>query len=152
MIVFGICGNFVSCLTSSDVEPRILPLVAELSFADCADAPLLGVRIAPGVAVDDVSPLPEESPEAVGGGRGRRRRNQACRNAELGVIRVAGSHSRQRRIKSRKSGSSQPFNAVCSSRDPGGPRGLPRLERLPLRTVVPSGSVVAVQYLRIKIQ
>ena len=35
---------------------------------------------------------------------------------------------------------------TCSSLDPGGPRGLPLLDLPPLRTVVPSGRVVAVQY------
>ena len=34
--------------------------------------------------------------------------SQACRRAELGFIRVAGSHSKQRLMKSRNKGSSQP--------------------------------------------
>jgi len=80
------------------------------------------------------------------GGRGSRLLSQACLRAAVGVIRVAGSHSRHRRMKSRKRGSSQPLRAVCSSLEPGGPRGLPRRLRPPLRTVVPSGNVVAVQY------
>lgn len=96
------------------------------------------VRVPEGLSVTDFSP--------VGGGLGNRLRSQPWRRAALGVIRVPGSHSRQRRMKSRNMGSSQPFSAVCSSRDPGGPRGLPRRDRPPLRTVVPSGSVVTVQY------
>ena len=80
------------------------------------------------------------------GGRGSRRLSHACRSAAVGVIRVTGSHSRHRRIKSKNRGSSQPLRAVWSSLEPGGPRGLPRLDRPPFRTVVPSGSVVAVQY------
>ena len=35
---------------------------------------------------------------------------------------------------------------TCSSLDPGGPLGFPLLDLPPLRTVVPSGRVVAVQY------
>ena len=101
-------------------------------------------------SIDDVVefnvPEGESVAPTAGGGRGRRLRSQACLRAELGFILVAGSHSRQRRMKSRNKGSSQPLRAVCSSREPGGPRGLPRRERPPLRTVVPSGSVVAVQY------
>ena len=38
------------------------------------------------------------------------------------------------------------MSAVCSSLEPGGPLGLPLLDLPPLSTVVPSGSVVAVQY------
>ena len=80
------------------------------------------------------------------GGLGNLLLNHACLRAAFGVILAAGSHSRHRRMKSRKRGSSQPFKAVWSSLDPGGPRGFPRLLRPPLRTVVPSGNVVAVQY------
>ena len=80
------------------------------------------------------------------GGRGSLRLSQACLRAALGVILAAGSHSRHRRMKSRNSGSSHPFSAVCSSREPGGPRGLPRRDLPPFSTVVPSGNVVAVQY------
>ena len=98
------------------------------------------LRVPEGLSVtDDFSP--------VGGGRGSLRLSHPCRSAALGVIRVTGSHSRHLRMKSRNIGSSQPFSAVWSSRDPGGPRGLPRRERPPLRTVVPSGNVVTVQYL-----
>ncbi len=87
-------------------------------------------------------PLPPLPP---GGGRGKRRLSQAWRKAWLGDIRVTGSQSKHRRMKSKKSGSSQPLSAVWSSRDPGGPRGLPLRDRPPLRTVVLSGSVVTVQ-------
>ena len=79
------------------------------------------------------------------GGRGSLLRNHACLNAALGVILVAGSHSKHLRMKSRKRGSSQPFSAVWSSLEPGGPLGFPLLDLPPLSTVVPSGSVVAVQ-------
>ncbi len=68
-------------------------------------------------------------------------------SAAFGVILVAGSHSRHLLMKSKKSGSSQPLSAVCSSLEPGGPRGFPLRDLPPFRTVVPSGSVVAVQYL-----
>lgn len=47
-----------------------------------------------------------------GGGRGSLRLSQACRRAELGFIRVAGSHSKQRLMKSKNKGSSQPLRAV----------------------------------------
>ena len=89
-----------------------------------------------------VLPFPPEPP---GGGRGRRRLSHAWRRAELGDIRVAGSHSRHRRIKSKKCGSSQPLRAVWSSREPGGPRGFPLRLLPPFKTVVLSGNVVTVQ-------
>lgn len=79
------------------------------------------------------------------GGFGRRRRSQPCRSAWLGVMRVAGSQSRHRWMKSRKSGSLQPFSAVCSVLDPGGPRGLPLRECPPWRMVEPSGRVRVTQ-------
>ena len=47
------------------------------------------------------------------GGLGNRLRNQLCLSAMFGVILCAGSHSRQRRMKSRNSGSLQPFSATC---------------------------------------
>ena len=100
---------------------------------------------------DGLSSLSADAPEPLllpvppGGGLGRRRRSQAWRSAALGDILVAGSHSRHRRMKSKKSGSSQPLSAVWSSREPGGPLGLPLLDRPPLSTVVLSGSVVTVQ-------
>ena len=79
-------------------------------------------------------------------------KSQIYLRAALGVILVAGSHSRHRRMKSVNRGSSQPdicilwqlivdlclalegkddelfppLRAVCSSLDPGGPLGLPR--------------------------
>ena len=79
-------------------------------------------------------------------------KSQNYLRAALGVILVAGSHSRHRRMKSVNRGSSQPdicilwqlivdlclalegkddelsppLRAVCSSLDPGGPLGLPR--------------------------
>lgn len=90
--------------------------------------------------------VPEGDSELSCGGLGSLLLNQACLSAALGVILVLGSHSRHRRMKSRKSGSSQPLRAVCSSRDPGGPRGFPLRDLPPFKTVVPSGKVVAVQY------
>jgi len=90
--------------------------------------------------------VPDGLSELSWGGRGKRLRSHACLNAAFGVILVAGSHSRHLRMKSRKSGSSQPFSAVWSSLEPGGPLGFPLLDLPPLSTVVPSGSVVAVQY------
>ena len=117
-------------------------------FEFVLDVPLL-VVLRMEVSVPDglsVTPPPAEDFSPVGGGRGRRRRSQPCLRAALGVIRVTGSHSRHLRMKSRNMGSSQPFRAVWSSRDPGGPRGLPLLDRPPFRTVVPSGKVVTVQY------
>lgn len=47
-----------------------------------------------------------------GGGRGSLRLSQACRRAELGFIRVVGSHSKHRLMKSRNKGSSHPLRAV----------------------------------------
>lgn len=47
------------------------------------------------------------------GGFGNRLRNQLCFSAMFGVILCVGSHSRHRRMKSRKSGSLQPFSATC---------------------------------------
>jgi len=46
-----------------------------------------------------------------------------------GVMRICGSHSRQRLRKSINNGSSQFFNACAQSLLPGGPRCLPRFER-----------------------
>lgn len=83
----------------------------------------------------------------LGGGLGSLRRNQAWRRAALGFILAVGSHSKQRLIKSRNRGSSHPLRALWSSLDPGGPRCFPRLDRPPLRTVVPSDNVNTVQYL-----
>lgn len=80
------------------------------------------------------------------GGLGSRRLSQGWRSAWLGVILRVGSHSRHCLRKSRNSGSSQPFSAVLHSLLPGGPRAFPRRERPPFNTVVPSGSVVTVQY------
>lgn len=84
--------------------------------------------------------------ESLAGGRGRRRRNQPWRRAALGVIRCSGSHSRHRPTKSRNNGSSQPLSAVERVLEPGGPRCLPLRDNPPLRTKVPSGMVMAVQY------
>lgn len=80
------------------------------------------------------------------GGLGRRLLSHGWRNAWLGVILSAGSHSRHCLRKSRNSGSSQPFSAALQSLLPGGPRTFPRRDRPPFSTVVPSGSVVTVQY------
>lgn len=77
---------------------------------------------------------------------GSNRRNQKWLRAVSGVMRRAGSHRRQRSMKFRKSGSSQPFSAFTRLRDPGGPRSLPRREKPPVSTVVPSSSVFTLQY------
>ena len=171
--MFGICGSFVEasvtldpavllCLKSRPLSEARLEVTADpLLDEECIDAmvfilallpfevrevPLLVVlRIEVRVPLGESVMLLLFSP--VGGGRGSLRLSQPCLRAALGVIRVPGSHSRHRLIKSRNMGSSQPLSAVWSSREPGGPRGLPRRDRPPLRTVVPSGSVVTVQYL-----
>jgi hypothetical protein len=173
-MVFGICGNFVEaappptleavelCLECKLLAASIFwevtaadPLVDECIdaivfifalFELALDAPLLVVLLMEFNVPEGLSNTPEVEFSPVGGGRGSLRLNQPCLRAALGVILVTGSHSRHLRMKSRNMGSSQPFNAVWSSRDPGGPRGLPRRERPPLRTVVPSGNVVTVQY------
>lgn len=149
-LLFWICGSFVpewvlccECIVldlSSDNCTRILLLVPDTE-------PLLSVfvllplRVITGVRItDDCSVFSC-------GGRGRRLRSQACRIAALGVNLTSGSHSKQRFKKSRNSGSSQPFNALFNSFEPGGPRGLPLLDRPPVKTIVPSGSVDALQYL-----
>lgn len=80
------------------------------------------------------------------GAFGKRRLNQACLKAAGGVSLKAGSHSRQPLRKSINNKSSQLLRALDHSRLPGGPRILPRRERPPFRTVVPSGNVVEVQY------
>jgi hypothetical protein len=135
----------VGC-TPPDDEPdmSILPFLlaepVEELLAAVAPPP---VAVVGSEEVDGGSLAPEEP---VAGGRGRRRRSQAWRRAWLGVIRCMGSHSRQRRIKSRKSGSWQPRRAAEMSREPGGPRALPRRDRPPPRTTLPSDRVVALQY------
>ncbi len=147
-MVLGIWGSFVWRMASLAAAAADLAAAAAAA-AELREELLFGVRMVPdGESVAATAPPPAAAFSAAGG-RGNLLRSQACRRAELGVIRVVGSHSRQRRMKSRKSRSSQPFRAVCSSRDPGGPRGFPRRERPPFSTVVPSGSVVAVQYLQI---
>lgn len=83
---------------------------------------------------------------SLGGGFGNRLRSHACRRAWLGVILVHGSQSRHLRMKSKNSGSSQPFRADTISLLPGEPRGLPRRDRPPFITFEPSGNVVTVQY------
>ena len=168
--MFGICGSLVeavelclecklasrSCLPPAEVtatgppEPPewidAMVFILALFEFEVLEVPLLVVlRIE--VSVPDglsVTPPADFSPD--GGGRGSLRLSQPCLSAAFGVIRVTGSHSRHLRIKSRNIGSSQPLSAVWSSREPGGPRGLPRRDRPPLRTVVPSGKVVTVQY------
>ena len=82
---------------------------------------------------------------SLGGGLGSRRRNHACRSACGGVIRVAGSQSRQRFMKSRNRGSSQPLRAVTSSLVAGGPRCFPRRERPPVSWIWPSGPAETLQ-------
>ncbi len=134
-MVFGICGNFVEAelvelcrewrvLAASPRSALLLEVTAEPRLSDVAmvfilaavdvefvlDAPefvelLMEDNVPEGLSVN-FSPVP------VGGGRGNLRLSQACRRAALGVILVTGSHSRQRLIKSRNNGSSQPFNAV----------------------------------------
>ena len=152
-MVLGICGSLVwrTCwlrLSSLPMErvldPALLPPnVLSFDWALFLEPVLLGVlRVLEGLSM---GPLLLSTVPA--GGRGSLRLSHACLKAELGVILVLGSHSRHLRMKSRKSGSSQPFKAVWSSREPGGPRGFPRRDRPPFKTVVPSGKVVAVQYL-----
>ncbi len=140
-MVFGICGNFVDAelvelcrewrveaasprsalLLEVTAEPRLsaveLECIEAIVFIFAAvevefvlDAPefvelLMELNVPEGLSVS-FSPVP------VGGGRGNLRLNQAWRRAAFGVILVTGSHSRHRRMKSRNSGSSQPFNAV----------------------------------------
>ena len=138
-MVFGICGNFVEaelvelCLecrvdAASPRSALLLEVTAEPVVLECIDAI---VFILAAVEVEFVLEAPEfvvlrmevNVPEGlsvgpplslspVGGGLGSRRRNHAWRSAALGVILVTGSHSRQRRMKSRNRGSSQPFKAV----------------------------------------
>jgi len=59
-----------------------------------------------------VRKVPEGDSELSCGGLGSLLRSHACLRAALGVILVAGSHSRHLRMKSRNSGSSQPLSAV----------------------------------------
>lgn len=59
-----------------------------------------------------VCSVPEGLSATSCGGLGNLRLSQACLRAALGVILAAGSHSRHRRMKSRKSGSSHPLRAV----------------------------------------
>lgn len=80
------------------------------------------------------------------GGFGSLLLSHGWRSAWLGVILSAGSHSRHCFRKSRNSASSQPLSAALQSLLAGGPRTFPLRERPPLSTVVPSGSVVTVQY------
>ena len=100
-----------------------------------------------GTSVINYPSLPAFNQFRTWGGLGNRLLSQACLRAAVGVILADGSHSKQRRIKSKNSGSSQPLSAVRSSRDPGGPRGLPRRLRPPFNAFVPSGNVQTVQYL-----
>lgn len=79
------------------------------------------------------------------GGFGKRLRSQPCLSACEGVIRVEGSQSKQRCIKSKKRRSLQPFNAVCNDLDPGAPRGFPLLEWPPSSKVDPSVNVLVTQ-------
>jgi len=142
-MVLGICGSLVVwCLLcnvdgwSSVTEVRTFADPAMVFiFEEFLEDEELGVRRVP----DGLS-------EFSCGGRGSLLLSHACLRAALGVILVAGSHSRHRRMKSVNRGSSHPLRAVCSSREPGGPRGFPLLDLPPLRTVEPSGRVVAVQY------
>ena len=169
-MVFGICGSFVDavelCLECKDASRSCLPpaevtaatwppeppewieamvFILALLELEVLEVPLLVVLRIEVSVPDGLSVTPADfSPE--GGGRGSLLRSQPCLRAALGVIRVTGSHSRHRLMKSRNMGSSQPLRAVWSSREPGGPRGLPRRDRPPFRTVVPSGKVVTVQY------
>jgi len=70
------------------------------------------------------------------GARGSLRRSQLCRRAADGVSRWAGSHSRHRFIKSRKSGSLH-LRAAVRSLVPGRPRGLPLRDRPVVRVPSP---------------
>lgn len=79
------------------------------------------------------------------GGLGSRLLSQLCLRAMLGVNLSAGSHSKQRRIKSRKRGSLQPLRAICRFLVAGGPRGFPLLLWPPCRRVDPSARVLVTQ-------
>lgn len=70
------------------------------------------------------------------GGRGNLRLSQGCLRACGGVNLASGSQSRHLRRKSMKRPSSQPFRAARHSRDPGGPRTLPRRLLPPPKTTV----------------
>ena len=89
------------------MEPMVFILALLELVLDVPELVVLriDVNVPDGLSVtEDLSP--------VGGGRGSLRLSQPCLRAALGVIRVVGSHSRQRRMKSRNIGSSQPFKAV----------------------------------------
>lgn len=124
------------------LDEAVVVLLLRLFSFDCEEVLEeleFGVRRVPaGLSIEVLSELDA-------GGRGSLLRSQACRRAALGVILVTGSHSKHLLIKSKKRGSSHPLRAVWSSLLPGGPRGFPRLDRPPFRTVDPSGNVVAVQ-------
>ena len=147
------CPPAETAETAEPADVWIAPMVFIFCDAVCElvrDADALALRSEFSVP-DGLSSLSAEAPEPPllplppGGGLGSLRRSHAWRSAALGDILVAGSHSRQRRMKSRKSGSSQPLSAVWSSREPGGPLGFPLLDRPPFKTVVLSGRVVTVQ-------
>jgi len=119
-IVEPICGNLVLVLnlTSSDIGVILAGLALDAIL-------LMAARVAD-ARRDTLWLLSSEWIFL-----GSRRRSQACLSAWDGVILAAGSHSIQRRMKSRNRGSSQPFKAVTRSLEPGGPLILPRRDRPP---------------------
>lgn len=131
---------------ASVIAAKLVLVLEEEEVVEEVGASLEMAVIEPSVVV--VPRLDEEvlSPVVVpDGGFGSRLLSQEWRSAWLGVILSAGSHSRHCLRKSRKSGSSQPFNAALQSLLPGGPRVFPLRERPPFRTTLPSGMVVTVQ-------
>lgn len=138
-----ICGSRVRLCICADISSVMM-----LFLPFPLDVPLVSLGItALAVLAVDFRRDAESALLSTVGGFGNRRRSQGWRNACPGVIRVDGSQSKHRFIKSRKSGSSHPFRAVTISLLLGGPLGFPRLERQPFSTVLPSGRVVTVQYL-----
>lgn len=122
-----ICGSLVWCRGCTVEAPPSSVMVARSLVAEVAM--VLSLVAEEGVRDDDedegVRNVDAGESLFSEGGLGSRRRSQPCLSAWLGVIRVAGSQSRHRWMKSRNSGSLQPLSAVCSDFEPGGPRGFP---------------------------
>lgn len=155
--VFDICGNLVELVLEWWREWS----VAELSSVMVALSLVADDAMVFNLLVDEDEFLDEEDEDGVfhwvledegeseflsKGGFGNRLLNQLCLSAIFGVILWAGSHSRHLRIKSKKRGSLQPFNAACKLLVPGGPRGFPLLLWPPCSIVEPSAKVLVTQY------